>query len=493
MPSLNNKKGTFFLKYFLTLAAIILVSFLIIGIALMAFVATFLRSHTLDELSEDAKSVSNMTAELVTSQAANRNPEGAAMMLYKTLDIMSDCTSSDVYICNKYGTVIACKDVMKNTFELTDSTVCSYHAEITISEAVVKKVEDGGYCELSKLGGTYTKLHAVALEPIYLNDEFSGFTVTASPVSGEIMDYSSKIFTMFLLAASITLIIMTVALYFLTDKFTKPIRQLAAATRCYASGDFSYKVPELNTSDELAELITEFNAMGVSLSKLEDSRRSFVANVSHEFKTPMTTIGGFINGILDGTIPPEKQNYYLEIVASEVKRLSKMVNMMLNISKIETGNIDMNVEQFDASNKLLSTLLGFEQLISKKNIEIYGLEDLSPAPVHGDSAMIDQVVYNLIDNAVKFTNENGKILVNTATDNKYSYFSITNSGKGIPKDDLKRVFDRFYKVDASRSTDVKSTGLGLYLVKSIIELHGGTITVDSEIDSFTRFTVKLPK
>ena len=122
---------------------------------------------------------------------------------------------------------------------------------------------------------------------------------------------------------------MTIALYFLTDKFTKPIRQLAAATRCYAAGDFSYKVPELNTNDELAELITEFNAMAVSLSKLENSRRSFVANVSHEFKTPMTTIGGFINGILDGTIPPEKQNYYLEIVASEVKRLSKMVNMML--------------------------------------------------------------------------------------------------------------------------------------------------------------------
>lgn len=493
MPAINNKKGTFFLKYFLTFSSIILVSFLIIGIALMAFVATFLRSHTLDELSEDAKSVSNMTEELVISQAANRNPEGAAMMLYKTLDIMSDCTSSDVYICNKYGTVIACRDVMKNTFELSGNTVCASHSEIKIPEAIIKKAEDSGFSELSKLGGVYTKLHAVAVEPIYLNDEFSGFTVTASPVSGEIMNYSSKIFTMFLLAAAITLIIMTAALYFLTDKFTKPIRQLAAATRCYAAGDFSYKVPELNTSDELAELITEFNAMGVSLSKLENSRRSFVANVSHEFKTPMTTIGGFINGILDGTIPPEKQNYYLEIVASEVKRLSKMVNMMLNISKIETGNIDMNVEQFDISGKLLSTLLGFEQLISKKNIEIYGLEDLAAATVHGDSAMIDQVVYNLIDNAVKFTNENGKILVNTATDEKYSYFSITNSGKGIPKDDLKRVFDRFYKVDASRSTDVKSTGLGLYLVKSIIDLHGGTVTVDSEVDNFTRFTVKLPK
>lgn len=493
MPSLNNKKGTFFLKYFLTFSAIILVSFLIIGIALMAFVTTFLRSHTLNELSDDAKSISSMTSELVISQAANRNPEGAAMMLYKTLSIMSDCTESDVFICNKYGNVIACKDIMKNTFELSGNTVCDYHSEIKIPSSVIERAKDGDFSELTRLDGVYTKLHAVALEPIYLYDEFSGFTITASPLSGEIKDYGSKILTMFLLAAAITLILATVALYFLTDRFTKPIRQLAAATRCYASGDFSYKVPELNTNDELSELITEFNAMGVALSKLENSRRSFVANVSHEFKTPMTTIGGFINGILDGTIPPEKQNYYLEIVASEVKRLSKMVNMMLNISKIETGNIDMNIEQFDISGKLVSTILGFEQLVSKKKIEIYGLEDLSSATVHADSAMIDQVVYNLIDNAVKFTNENGKILINTASDERFSYFSITNSGKGIPRDDLKRVFDRFYKVDASRSTDVKSTGLGLYLVKSIVDLHGGTITVDSEPDNFTRFTVKLPK
>ena len=165
----------------------------------------------------------------------------------------------------------------------------------------------------------------------------------------------------------------------------------------------------------------------------------------------------------------------------------------INISKIETGNIDMNIEQFDVSGKLVSTFLGFEQLISDKKIAVMGLEDLSKTTVHGDSAMIDQVVYNLVDNAVKFTDENGKILVNTANDNKYAYFSIINSGKGIPKDDLKRVFDRFYKVDASRSTDVKSTGLGLYLVKSIVDLHGGTISVESEVNNFTRFTVKLPK
>lgn len=233
--------------------------------------------------------------------------------------------------------------------------------------------------------------------------------------------------------------------------------------------------------------------MATALSQLEDSRRSFVANVSHEFKTPMTTIGGFINGILDGTIPPEKQDYYLNIVSSEINRLSKMVNTMLNISKIETGNISLTIEQFDISTKIVTTFLGFEQLISDKKIEITGLDDLTPAQTHGDSAMIDQAIYNLVDNAVKFTQESGKIDVRTTTDKNFVYFAITNSGKGIPEKDLRKVFERFYKVDRSRSTDVKSTGLGLYLIKSIIELHGGTITVESEVDNFTRFTVKLPK
>ena len=170
-----------------------------------------------------------------------------------------------------------------------------------------------------------------------------------------------------------------------------------------------------------------------------------------------------------------------------------MVTTMLNISKIETGNVDMTMEKIDVSNKLVTTFLGFEQLISKKKIEICGLEDLEQSIIHGDSSMLDQVVYNLVDNAVKFTNVGGRITVNTASDKNNIYFAITNSGKGIPEKDISKVFERFYKVDQSRSTDVKSTGLGLYLIKSIVELHNGTVTVESKVDNFTRFTVKLPR
>lgn len=492
MAEFRSKKGSFFIKYFLIFSSLILAAFFIMGIALTAFLATFLQTQTLDTLSESARNISELTSQLVDSSLVAKNPQGASVTLFKSIETLSDSAGCDIFICNTYGRVIACRDIMSPSFEFSGDVKCEEHSAVLVNKTYIDKVRSGPFSELSTLGTVYDKEYAVAMAPITIKGEFVGFTVASAPVSGNIMSYLSKILTMFLFAAAITLIIVTVVLFFLTDKLAKPIRQLETATRCYAAGDFSYKVPELNSNDELAELIREFNAMAVSLSELENSRRSFVANVSHEFKTPMTTIGGFINGILDGTIPPEKQEHYLGIVASEVKRLSKMVNMMMNITKIESGNADLKIEQFDVSPKIVFTFLGFEQLISEKNIEVLGLDDLAPTVIHADGPMIDQVIYNLIDNAVKFTDDGGKILVNTASDKKYSYFSITNSGKGIPHTDLNKIFERFYKVDKSRSTDVKSTGLGLYLVKSIVELHGGQITAESEPGNFTRFTVRMP-
>ena len=491
MSRFYSKKGTFFLKYFCIFSAIVLVSFFIIGVALMAFVTNFLRTENLDNTALYSKKIATTMTDLLNSPTAKNNPEGATLVVLKTLDIMSECSGNDVYICNNEGVVIACPETLSG-FSL-NSEDCQIHKDMKIPLSYIEKVKRHGISEFSTLGSVYESIHSIAIEPIFYNDTFVGAAITASPLSNTVVAYLTNIFKMFLFAAFIALVLVTIAVYILTGRIAKPIRNLETATRCYSAGDFSYRVPEIHSRDELSELIIKFNSMANSLEQLENSRRSFVANVSHEFKTPMTTIGGFINGILDGTIPEEKQSYYLEIVASEINRLSRMVTTMLNISKIETGNVELTVEQFDITEKLVTTFLGFEQLISKKNISVSGFDDLPKVLVHGDSAMLDQVVYNLVDNAVKFTNENGKILVNAASDKHYIYFSITNSGKGIPKKDISKVFERFYKVDQSRSTDVKSTGLGLFLIKSIIDLHGGTITAESEPDNFTRFTVKLPK
>lgn len=492
MTFLKNKKGSFFLKYFLLFSSIILVSFLVIGIALMIFATTTLSSQALEDAKTHATTLSQMTSGLLGSTTIQDNPKGAVLTMCKNVELMAESTNCDVFITDKDGNVIVCEHTLSG-FELTSAKACEIHEKIKVPSKYLQRVKNGAVTEFTTLDGAYESYHSVAMVPIYVDHTYQGICTVASPISDNLVTYIQKVFLMFVVSAAIALVIVTIAVSLMTEHIAKPIRNLETATKCYASGDFSYRVPELNSNDELAQLITKFNAMATSLSQIENSRRSFVANVSHEFKTPMTTIGGFINGILDGTIPPEKQDYYLGIVSSEISRLSRMVNMMLNISKIETGNVDMNIEKFDISQKLVTSFLGFEQLISQKNIEVCGFEDLSPAVVRGDNAMIDQVIYNLADNAVKFTNEGGKITVNTACDNKYVYFAITNTGKGIPEKDLQKVFQRFYKVDQSRSTDVKSTGLGLYLIKSIVDLHNGTITLESEVDNFTRFTVRLPK
>ena len=489
----NNKRGAFFLKYFVILAAIIVAGFIITGSTLMVFVYNFSKQETLQNLTKNSVNISNLTQEILCSDLSLHNPEATALLFYNNIKLSSDASNTTIFMCNEAGDVIACADTMKKPYESVTEAVCEEHKNFHIPKGYIVKAESIGYADYTTLSGVFSETHAVAISPITVDNQIVGFTVCTSPVSGEITTYFLKLLTSFLTAAVIALVILTLALFFLADKMTKPIRELANAARCYSSGDFSYKVPEPTEQNEMTELIIEFNSMADSLEALENSRRNFVSSVSHEFKTPMTTIGGFINGILDGTIPPEKQNYYLEIVSSEVKRLSKMVNAMLNISRIETGNLTLNIDRFNISNNLLNTFLTFEQLITEKNITVEGLEDLEELIVPADQAMLDQVIYNLVDNAVKFTDNNGKISIETTQDSQNCYFSIRNSGSGIPPAHIKNIFDRFYKVDESRSADTKSTGLGLHLVKSIVELHGGKINVKSVENQFTEFTVKLPK
>ena len=267
---------------------------------------------------------------------------------------------------------------------------------------------------------------------------------------------------------------------------------MSAAAKTFGNGDFSVRVP-VTSRDEMGQLAMAFNNMADSLSNSESMNRSFVANVSHELKTPMTTIAGFIDGILDGTIPPDRQNYYLRIVSDEVKRLSRLVRTMLNLSRIDNGELKLRPVDFDLSDTVLSTVLTFEKSIEEKQIDIRGLDTLSPHTVRGDEDLLHQVVYNLVENAVKFTNRNGYIAFGITDSIDRILVSIENSGGGIPTDELPLIFEKFYKTDKSRSQDKNGMGLGLYLVKTIIKLHGGDISVTSAEDQFTRFSFFIPK
>jgi len=277
----------------------------------------------------------------------------------------------------------------------------------------------------------------------------------------------------------------------MTYRMTKPLKLMSEASKAMARGDFSKRVPVIS-DDEIGELSASFNMMTNSLARLESMRKSFVADVSHELKTPMTTISGFIDGILDGTIEPEKQKYYLGIVSDEVKRLSRLVQSMLSMSRLESGEFVLNPELFDLGQLLCSVVVSQEQRIENKNLQIIGLDEVESVSVSADKDLIHQVVYNLIDNAVKFTNDGGSISFALKSENKKTVLTVTNTGKGIPEKELPYIFERFYKVDKSRSASKNSTGLGLYIVKTIITAHGGQVSVSSKENQFTAFKIILP-
>lgn len=207
----------------------------------------------------------------------------------------------------------------------------------------------------------------------------------------------------------------------------------------------------------------------------------------------MTSIAGFIDGILDGTIPKDKQEYYLGIVSTEVRRLSRLVVSMLNMSKIESGDLEMKPVKYDISEQIIHILLTFEQKIENKHIDIRGLDAFSQTQISADPDMIYQAIYNLFDNAVKFTNEGGYIEVQLIDNGSFIEVNIINSGEGIQKEELSKIFERFYKVDKSRSLDAKGAGLGLYIVKLMIEMHGGKVYATSDNQNMAKFTFTLPK
>lgn len=274
--------------------------------------------------------------------------------------------------------------------------------------------------------------------------------------------------------------------------FVRPLRQMAVAAKNFGEGNFAMRVP-VTSSDEIGQLAVAFNNMASSLASVESVRRNFIANVSHELKTPMTTIAGFIDGILDGTIPKEKERQYLGIVSGEVKRLSRLVKTMLDLSRIDSGELHIRPARFDLTATVFNALITFEKPIEDKQIDIRGLADAESIYMDGDPDMIHQVVYNLIENAVKFTNEGGYIELKTEDQPDRTSFTIRNSGAGIPADEISMIFDRFYKTDKSRSKDKTGMGLGLYIVRTIIRLHGGEITVSSVENEYCQFSFWIPK
>lgn len=481
-----------FLKYFSAFLVLEFICFLILGIAFSFFGASNWFDQTRKLLGENSKSVANLTAEVLETRM-DKDVQGALFMLCNNISMISQAIDADIYVCNLAGDVILCKDLVTADYEIVSNGKCIVHSIYHIPQEIIKEASKGDYSNANTtLGGVYAKDQIVAAEPVIVNDDVIAIVFAAMPVSLGASSFLESTLKIFALASALALLVGAIAIYFFTNNLLSPLKDMSRATKSYAKGDFGYRV-KVRGGGELENLLREFNRMATSLALLESSRRSFVANVSHELKTPMTTIGGFIDGILDGTIPPEKQNYYLKIVSNETKRLSRLVVSMLNLSKIEEGELKLSPKSFNISNDIINVIISFEQQIEQKNIEIDGLDKLEPLIVNADEDMIHQVIYNLVDNAVKFTKD-GKITASAVRNSDNSAtVTIINTGSGISSEELSKIFERFYKVDKSRSFDTKSAGLGLYIVKTIVEMHGGSVNADSVENEYTAFSFTLPE
>ncbi len=306
----------------------------------------------------------------------------------------------------------------------------------------------------------------------------------------EIQKLQLSVFRLFMISGGVAIFLAIILVYIFSLKFTKPLKQINNAAKIIAGGEFRNRLI-VSSQDEIGQLADSFNQMVDDLQKLEEMRRGFIANVSHELRTPMTSIQGFIEGILDGTIPPNKQKDYLGIVKDETIRLSRLVNDLLDLAKMESGELTLNFKPFAINELIRICVIKLETFITTKNLEIEANFESDNIFVYADKDSIERVILNLLHNAVKFSNENGRIILETAKNKEKVLISVKDSGIGLDAEEQKRIWDRFYKTDKSRGKDKAGTGLGLAIVKNIINEHKQEIWVESEVGIGTKFTFTL--
>ena len=469
---------TSFSRSFFMAATTLLLALTILGASFQIQVNNYMEDSTVDGLRQDASVIANLAA----AYSVDGNLSSRELLL--NLDIISQVTEADVVICDSQGYIILCSDAL---------TGCDHQGWQLNADYLNKVIENGGDSATGVIKSLYDDQRYVVSVPIISDSEAKGIVIVSSPTAAT-SQILNRISNIFLTAEVFVVLISVLAVTAFARRESRPLRDMAKAATAFGHGNLEARVKiEEDCSEEMEELALAFNNMASSLQKSEYQRQEFVANVSHELKTPMTTISGYIDGILDGTIPEERREHYLRIVSDETKRLSRLVRSMLDISQLqkEEGIPEEKKMHFDLEECAGQVLITFEKKINDKrlNVEV----DMPEHPVYtmANRDYITQVIYNLIDNAVKFCPEGRTLGLKIREGNTKAYVSISNDGDTIPPEELPLVFDRFHKLDKSRSQTRDGWGLGLYIVKTIVCSHGEDISVSSK-DGKTEFTFTMP-
>lgn len=480
-----------FSKYILAFVAIILISFIVLS----GIITSMIRNYA----TEDKELQLATTSSAIAFHIENSNVEqlesyvssGVPSMVITPL-ILKDI---DVLITTADGTVLLSTLGSKVDEDgLRIPTVSDGLGTVDVSAFSEKEITDGSTALIHRgfLSGLLDERSIVCAEKIETFGENRGYVVSIYSTATE--DNFIKTTRQAVIVSSLWVMLAAViAVYFITERIMNPLRNMTTAVKKFGKGDFDTRVTVYG-NDEIAELSVAFNNMAESIASLEKMRNSFLASVSHDLRTPMTTIAGFIDGIMSGAIPPEKQEYYLQIISSEIHRLSRLVSQILDVSRLESGDRKMNFSDFDVAEIARIILISFEKKIEDKKLDVSFETESDEIMVNADKDAIHQVIYNLCHNAIKFANEGGKFEIRiSAHDSKNVKISVFDEGQNISLEDSRHVFERFYKTDESRGLDKTGVGLGLYICKTIIDAHEQEIHVKSEEGVGTEFWFTLKK
>ena len=470
---------TTFSRQFAMIAALLLLCLLITGVSFRFLMLGTIESQNQQTMIRDAEAVAEL-AEAYDSVGDLQNN----FDFHISLSLFTKVGDAEALLCDTDGVIRICS---------CEKFSCD-HIGQTVDPVLLAEIQkDGSWYEETSLSSIYDEPRYLAGQMLLASDgEQIGYVLVSAPMA-QTKNFMLRSSTLFFYVAIAVLIVSMLAASFLSRMQVRPLGQMADAARRFGRGELGVRVEESpkNTS-EINDLARAFNTMVDSLESSERRRQEFVANVSHELKTPMTTIGGYIDGMLDGTIPPEKQQHYMQIVSGEVRRLSRLVRNMLDISRLQAMGVEESrMTRFDLGELMSDVIITFEQKINGKGLNVDVELPDRPVWVKAERDGITQIVYNLLDNAIKFCPQGGKLGLFLALEGGKAKVTVQNSGPTIDPNELPLLFDRFHKADKSRSADREGWGLGLYIAKTIVGAYGGDIWATSE-NGITNFIFTLP-
>ncbi len=471
-------KGIYWRQFTVTVGMVAL-TLILLGTSFFALTYSYIVAEKRGELKDKAEVIAQMAVTAYTK------PDVVMSLwskeLWEIMDVAKQMSDTDFLIWLP----------SEGTFISTDDAIAGM--KLTLPAAMGEKLaKSQTYAGSSKLGIYERPRFVVAVPARNAPDGTIVGPVLAVAEPNAMTEMWRAFLGIFGMTAITVLLIAFVATATTTMQQTKPVKDMAAAARNFAEGNFDARVQDTSRDDEIGELTEAFNAMADSLQRTEQQRREFIANISHELKTPMTTIAGYADGILDGVISPEEERQYLTIISTESRRLSRLVRRMLDVSQLQSLDLIKQKRPFDLSESMRRVLVSMEKKITDRGLDVEVEIPENPVMVLGDNDLLTQVVYNLLENAAKFASQGSALFLGLEKRGEKAVVTVRNAGATIPPEELPLLFERFHKTDRSRSEDKDGVGLGLYIVRTILEQHHEKITAASEdgITTFS-FTVQL--